>query len=56
MNPFRVNWKDRDAVIAYAKRLGPGQVVIKHPGRDNYNITHASRPDRHVGAEIVFRT
>lgn len=41
-SPFRINWRDLDAVIAYAKKLGHGTIVYKHPDRDNYNITHLS--------------
>jgi hypothetical protein len=55
-SPFKVDWKDRDAVIAYARNLGPGMTVFKVPGRDNYNITHTSRPERYKGAEVVFQT
>lgn len=40
-----VDWKDLKSVIAAAERLGPGMLVVKHPGRDNYNITHAERRD-----------
>lgn len=39
-SPFRIDWTDREAVIEYAKKLGVGNVVYKHPARNNYNITH----------------
>ena len=55
-NPFKLDWTDLDVVIAYAKRLGKDQVVVKHPNRANYNITFASCPERYEGAEILFRT
>lgn len=53
-SPFAINWRDLKAVIAYAKRLGPGQSVIKHPDRSNYNITHTDREPKE--AEVLFRT
>lgn len=40
-----MDWRNLAQVIAYANRLGKGQVVVKHAGRDNYNIQHASRLD-----------
>lgn len=39
-SPFRLDWTDLKAVIKYANRLGPGNVVVKYPDRNNYNITH----------------
>lgn len=41
-----MNWNNLPEVIALAKKLGPGMVVIKHSDRTNYNITHAERRDR----------
>ncbi|AXP07811.1 hypothetical protein SmphiM6_120 [Sinorhizobium phage phiM6] len=55
-SPFKIDWKDKDAVIAYAKTLGKGQTVFKHPDRDNYNITHTECPERYEGCEIVYQT
>ena len=46
MDMFSIDWTDLSAVIALADSLGTGFVVIKHDSRSNYNITHASRPDR----------
>lgn len=40
---MRVNWFDKEQVIAFAKRLGEGQTVYRHPMRANYNITHTER-------------
>ena len=55
-SPFRVDWTNLDAVISYAKQLGPGMTVFKHPARDNYNITHSSRMDRYPDSWVVFQT
>lgn len=40
-----LDWYDLDKVINVAKQINAGtgianQVVIQHPGRSNYNITH----------------
>lgn len=43
---FGTDYTSLEAVVELAKRLGPGMVVIKHDGRNNYNITHKSRRDR----------
>lgn len=43
---FATDWACLEAVIALANRFGPGMVVTKWKGRDNYNITHAERRDR----------
>ena len=49
MGRRKVDWNNKDSVIAYAKALarryadnikGSPIAVIKHPDRDNYNITH----------------
>lgn len=42
-SPFKINWNDKTAVIAYANKLGPGMLVYKDPSRPNYNITHSTR-------------
>lgn len=55
-NPFKINWEDKDTVIAYAKKLGAGQTVFKVKGRKNYNITFTSRPDQWQGHEVVYQT
>lgn len=57
-NPFRINWKDKDAVIAYANRLGKGQTVFQDQGRDTFGIVHSSRKDRLSleGRTIVHQT
>jgi hypothetical protein len=41
-NPFKLNWVEVEAVIDYAKKLGRGQVVFKHPEHHGYNITFLS--------------
>jgi hypothetical protein len=53
-----IDWCSKDAVIAYAKRLGKGQTVFKVPDRPNYNITHTSRPDRwqQPGYVLIYQT
>lgn len=53
---FQVDYSDKDAVIALAKRFGPGQTVFKHPNRANYNITHTSRTDRYQSEWIIYQT
>jgi hypothetical protein len=60
MNPFAIDWKDREAVIAYAETFGPGQTVFKHPKRDNWSITHTStfnaNPNKYDPSWIVHQT
>lgn len=53
---LKVNWTDKQSVIAYAKRLGKGMIVIKRPDRDNYNITHAERADLYQKEWVIFTT
>lgn len=48
----KIDWCNRSEVIAYCKRLGKGNVVVKRAGRNNYNITHECRIN---GAEVVYR-
>jgi len=55
-NPFRVDWTNLEEVIAYAKGMGVGQTVFKHPDRDNYNITHTERTDRYRPEWVVYQT
>lgn len=55
-SPFRIDWKDKEAVIAYAKKLGKGQTVFKHPARDNYNITHTELKNRYEPEWVVCQT
>lgn len=55
-SPFKINWKSKDAVISYAKKLGEGQLVYKHPDRDNYNITHNTRWKEINPEWVVFET
>lgn len=52
----RIDWSNLEQVKAFARRLGPGVSVIKHPDRPNYNITHSSRPDQLAGAQILLQT
>lgn len=43
MNPFKVDYNNLDSVISFAKKMSDGYkhpiYVVKHPSRDNYNIT-----------------
>lgn len=57
-SPYKINWHDLFDVIAYAKTLGPGMVVYKHPERSNYNITFASNTERYKpkGCVVLHRT
>lgn len=57
-SPFKVNWGDKDAVIAYAKKLGRGMSVIQDAGRDTFGITHTSRTDllAKPGRKIIYQT
>jgi len=59
-SPFKVDWNNREDVIAYAKSLRHNQVVFKHPERTNYNITHADRfftpNSKYSISWLVFRT
>lgn len=55
-SPFHIDWTDKNAVIAYAKKLGPGQLVFKHPDRKNYNITHCTRWKDISPEWVVFET
>ena len=45
-NNLDIDWCDRNAVIALAKKCGKGNVVIKYNDRDNYTITHTDRAYR----------
>lgn len=51
-----INWQDKEAVIQYAKEMGAGMTVFKHPSRDTFNITHTSRKDRYEIEWVVFQT
>lgn len=51
-------WNDLKQVIAYARQLGPGMIVVKHYDRANYNVTHAERRDlwNIPTVKVLFRT
>lgn len=53
---MKVDWYDKRSVVEYAKRLGAGQTVFKHPARNNFNITHTSRVDRYDPEWVVHQT
>lgn len=55
-SPFKVDYTDLKQVIAYARRLGTGQLVYKHPDRPNYNITHNTRWKEIDPAWVVYET
>lgn len=50
-----IDWCNKDSVIAYAKSLGAGMTVYKHPDRPNYNITHTVRTDLYRPEWVVAR-
>jgi len=54
----KTDYTDVNAVIALAKRFGKGMTVYKHPGRQNYNITHTSRRDLWAipGAVVAYQS
>lgn len=54
----RTDWNDLASVIAYARRLGAGMIVLRYPERANFNITHAERERvcMDKGAQILHRT
>ncbi len=51
-----MDWTNKEQVIAYAKKLGKGQTVFKHPSRNNYNITHTVRTDRYKSEWVVYQS
>lgn len=55
-SPFRVNWLDLEQVKEYARKLGRGQTVYKHPNRPNYNITHTARADLYRPEWVLLQT
>jgi hypothetical protein len=55
-SPFKINWTNKEAVIAYAKKLGPGQLVYKDPSRPNFNIMHSTRWKEINPAWVIFET
>ena len=57
-SPFKIDWTDKEKVIAYAKRLGKGQTVFKDYARPTYGITHTSRVDltSKDGRHIIYQT
>lgn len=40
---FGIDWTNLDQVMRLAYRMGPDNVVVKHPARPNYNITKRER-------------
>ncbi len=55
------DFTDKDAVIAFAKELAKRhprfvQYVVKHPSRDNYNITMQIDNAIEQGAEIIWQS
>lgn len=55
-SPFAVNWSNFEDVCTYADKLGPGQLVYKHPDRNNYNITHSTRWKEINPAWVLYET
>ena len=52
---FRVDYSDLKQVKRLADLMGKGHVVVKHPDRPNYNITHADRTDLYKKEWVVYR-
>ena len=52
----KIDWCDKEQVIAYAKRFGAGQTVFKDTSRSNYNITHTSRIDQYKKEWVVYQS
>ena len=50
------DWCNLSDVKDYARQLGGGCKVIKHPDRNNYNIIPSQRPDLEKGVEVIFVT
>jgi hypothetical protein len=56
-SPFAVDWSDKDAVIAYAKKLGEGMIVISNPmARNQFAISFVEHSSRYEPDQIVFTT
>lgn len=47
-NPFKLNWKDLDAVREYATSLRPKVALVIFWNGTNYQITHAERMKERV--------
>jgi hypothetical protein len=43
---FSTDYRSKAQVIALAKALGGGSIVIRHEGRTRFNITQHARRDR----------
>lgn len=54
-SPFAIDWTDKAEVIRYCRRLGRGQMVVKIPGRDNYNIDFVKNIRKYPPDQIIFR-
>lgn len=52
----KIDWCNKEQVIAYAKQFGKGQTVFKNPTRSNYNITHTSRTDQYKKEWVVYQS
>lgn len=61
-NIFALDWTDLEQVKIAAEKLAAGrapkQIVVKHPSRDNYNISFAERKKQHIreGYAIIYTT
>lgn len=55
---FGTDYNDLEAVKRLARKLGKGMSVLKHPSRQNYNISHTEDDKRSIakGYTIVWRT
>jgi hypothetical protein len=54
-SPFSIDWKDKSAVIRYCRRLGRGQMVVKIPGRTNFNIDFVKNIGKYNPDQIIYR-
>ena len=55
---FRIDWSNRDAVVALANRLGPGHSVVKATNRKHFNVILTTSEDKpRIGPiAVVHRT
>lgn len=49
-----VNWSDEGSIIELARKLGPGNAVVKYRSRRNYNIVRLSRAHEIVDHKSVL--
>lgn len=52
---IHIDYTNLSQCVELAKKMS-GTIVVKHDGRPNYNITHASRTDLYRPDEVVWPT